>query len=67
MQERRKDKSFFDFYMNILPKDIKEFPVFFTEEEKSWLDGSRFQNMINEKIEDVKKDYDLVCGEVPDF
>lgn len=50
-----------------MPKDIKEFPVFFTDEEKTWLDGSRFQNMINEKIEDVKRDYELVCSEVPDF
>ena len=53
--------------MNILPKDIKEFPVFFTDEEKSWLDGSRFQTMINEKIEDVRRDYDLICSEVPEF
>jgi hypothetical protein len=31
------------------------------------LTGSPFLNQINEKIEDIKADYDLICREVPDF
>lgn len=55
MQERRKPEgSFFKEYLNILPKDITEFPVFFTEEEKSWLDGSWLKTKINDKIKEIK-------------
>lgn len=68
MQERRKPEgSFYKAFLEILPKDITEFPVFFTEEEKEWLTGSWMRDKISEKIEDIRKDYDLVCEEVPDF
>lgn len=68
MQERRNPSgSIFQKYLDILPKDITEFPVFFTEEDKEWLNGSRFKGMINDKIDEIKKDYDLVCSEVPEF
>lgn len=44
LQERRKEVSEFAKYLDILPKDVSEFPVFFSEDEKSWLKGSRFVN-----------------------
>lgn len=44
-----------------------DFPIFFTEDEKAFLKGSPFLNQINEKIEDIKVDYNLICKEVPDF
>jgi len=42
MQENRKKNSDFVIYMDILPKDLSCFPVFFTPEEKGWLKGSPF-------------------------
>lgn len=42
MQERRKEQTDFEFYLDILPKDLSCFPVFFTPEEKGWLKGSPF-------------------------
>jgi len=42
MQERRKDNSPWDPYIDILPKNFSNFPIFFTEEEKEWLKGSPF-------------------------
>ena len=42
MQERRKDKSFFDQYIDILPKAFDNFPIFYTQEERTWLEGSPF-------------------------
>jgi len=42
LQERRKEKTDFQTYLEILPRDVNEFPVFFTEEEKKWLEGSKF-------------------------
>lgn len=67
MQERRKQQKEFNEYLDILPKSCVDFPIFFTEEERSWLKGSPFLNQIYEKIEDIKVDYNLICKEVPEF
>lgn len=67
MQERRKQNTNFAQYLDILPKSLRDFPIFFTEEEKEFLKGSPFLNQINEKLEDIKIDYDLICREVPAF
>ena len=67
MQERHKPSTDWDYYMDILPKDCKDFPIFFTEEEKQWLIGSPFLTQIEEKIEDIEKDYKLICKEVPEY
>jgi len=67
MQERRKQTTPFAEYLDILPKSLRDFPIFFTPEEKEFLKGSPFLNQINEKLEDIKIDYDLICKEVPAF
>lgn len=67
MQERRKDKIEFTEYLDILPKSLEDFPIFFTDDEKSLLKGSPFLKQIQDKIEDIKIDYDLICKEVPEF
>ena len=53
MQERRKSSSFYDKYIDILPKAFDNFPIFYTQEERAWLKGSPFQNQISEKIKDI--------------
>ena len=50
-----------------MPKSLRDFPIFFTEEEKSLLIGSPFLKQISDKIADIQTDYDLICKEVPDF
>lgn len=42
MQERRNPDSYWIPYMEILPKQFNNFPIFFTDEEKKWLVGSPF-------------------------
>jgi len=42
MQERRKKESIWHPYLDILPKNFSNFPVFFDEEDKKWLQGSPF-------------------------
>jgi len=68
MQERRKgtDSKWYS-YLDILPKNFSNFPVFFEEDDKAWLEGSPFLEQIKEKIEDIKVDYDLICKEVPEY
>lgn len=61
LQEKKKgeDSVFFPF-IDILPKSFENFPIFFTPEEKEWLKGSPFLDQVEEKIEDIKADYDLL-------
>ena len=54
-------------YIDILPKNYSNFPIFFTDDEKILLKGSAFLDQIEEKIEDIKADYDLICKEVPEY
>lgn len=42
MQEKRKPDTIWDAYIDILPKNFSNFPIFFNEEEKKWLKGSPF-------------------------
>lgn len=67
MQEKRKPDTEWHYYIDILPKGFTNFPIFFNEEERSWLNGSPFLDQILEKIEDIKADYDLICKEVPEY
>jgi len=67
MQERRKEVTPFDKYIDILPKAFDNFPIFYTQEERTWLEGSPFQDQISEKIRDIQQDYNTICSEVPDY
>lgn len=40
MQERRKPDSYFKEFIDILPKNFTNFPIFYTAEERKWLEGS---------------------------
>jgi len=42
MQEKRKEVSYFKEYIDILPKEYTNFPIFYTEEERKMLIGSPF-------------------------
>jgi len=53
MQEKRKENSYFQKYIDILPKEYNNFPIFYTEEERKWLIGSPFLDMITDKIKDI--------------
>jgi histone-lysine N-methyltransferase SETD3 len=53
--------------MDILPKDLSNFPIFFKPDEKHWLKGSPFLAQVEEKIEDIRTDYDLLCKEIPEY
>lgn len=40
MQERRKSDSYFKYFIDILPKSFSNFPIFYTADERKWLEGS---------------------------
>jgi histone-lysine N-methyltransferase SETD3 len=67
MQEKRKPHSYFKEFIDILPKNFTNFPIFYTVEERAWLEGSAMQNVITDKIKDIATDYNTICTEVPEF
>eukprot|EP00826_Nyctotherus_ovalis_P039605 TRINITY_DN381_c0_g1_i1.p1 TRINITY_DN381_c0_g1~~TRINITY_DN381_c0_g1_i1.p1 ORF type:complete len:477 (+),score=178.23 TRINITY_DN381_c0_g1_i1:513-1943(+) len=67
LQELRKTDSKWQPYLDMLPKSTSNFPIFFTEEEKGWLAGSPFLKQVEDKIEDVAKDYKTIVDAVPEF
>lgn len=67
MQEKRKPQSYFKEFIDILPKNFTNFPIFYTVEERQWLEGSAMQNVITDKIKDIATDYNTICMEVPEF
>ena len=61
LQDRLKgEESYFHPFIDILPKTFENFPIFFTPEEKEWLKGSPFLDQVEEKIVDIKADFDLI-------
>jgi protein-histidine N-methyltransferase len=67
LQEKVKPDSFWIPYLKILPEKYSNFPIFYTDEEKVWLKGSPFLDQVNEKIDDIKEDYNTICNAVPEF
>jgi len=67
MEETRKPDSYWAKYIDILPKSFEVYPIFYTEEEMSWLENTDMVRMVKTKLEDMKKDYDTITTEVPDF
>lgn len=54
-------------YLDMLPRDLSSFPIFFTIEEKKWLEGSPFLTQVEDKIEDMEKDYNSIIQVAPEF
>lgn len=51
----------------MMPKNVKNYPVFFTDKEKTLLKGCSILNMIDKEIRDISKDYLTICQEIPEF
>ena len=55
------------FYFDLLPKNLSNFPIFYTDTELQYLNGSPFLNQILDKKTDIKKDYLKLCERIPLF
>ena len=54
-------------YLAVLPKDTTNFPVYWTEEELAWLQGSSLLAEVRERRANFRADYDAMCRVVPGF
>jgi protein-histidine N-methyltransferase len=46
---------------------LDDFPLFFNEDERSWLEGSPFIAFVDDEIENTRYDYDLIVKELPEI
>ena len=67
LQEMSKGDSFWRPYLDVLPKSFGSFPVFYGENEIRMLRGSAFGEILREKKEGIEKDYEEICGFLPEF
>ena len=67
LQENSKNESQWKIYLDMLPKNYNNFPIFYSDEEKEWLRGSPFLNQIKDKINDILMDYKMIIGVAPEF
>jgi hypothetical protein len=58
--------SYFKEYLKLLP-GLDDFPVFYSDLEKEYLEGSPFLEAIDTEIEDTLYDYNLISKEIPEF
>lgn len=61
------EDCFFKPYFDILPSTFNSFPIFFSEEELSWFEGSDLVRQIEERKANIAADYHAVCRCCPDF
>ncbi len=54
-------------YMDVYPKTVDSFPMFFKEEEKELLKGSPMYDQIKSEIDEAKAEYDKIVAAVPEF
>ncbi len=54
-------------YMDVYPRDVSTFPMFYTPKEKELLRGSGVWEQIDEELKEIKDEYDTIVKAVPEF
>ncbi len=67
LQERRNPFSKWRFFLEILPKTMDSFPIFFEGEEEDLLAGSPFLDQVRDKRRDIEKDYETIAAVAPEL
>ena len=67
MEHKKDPNSYWKNWIKVLPKSYSEFPIFYTEEEISWLQGSPLKAVVIETRNKLHGDYELVANAMPEF
>lgn len=67
LQEKHKQQSHWDPYLNVLPEHYANMPIFFDEEIMSHLQGSFCLGKIADRIDSLRREYDNIRRAVPEF
>jgi len=54
-------------YIEVYPKDVSSFPIYYTKEERELLKGSVMESHIDDEIEEMKEEYNKITEAVPEF
>eukprot|EP01035_Chromulina_nebulosa_P020227 gene20227-26257_t len=65
--DSKNPNSFFKPYYNILPKTLNNMPIFWSNDELDYLQGSYLLNQIDERITAIEADYSAICSIAPNF
>jgi len=65
--QQHDEKSFWKPYMDVYPKTVDSFPLFFSDPEKSLLKGSPMYDQISSDTKDAQIEYNKLCELVPEF
>ena len=61
LQEKQNQNSQFKEFLELMPKNFSNFPVFFSDEDLEYLKGSPFRYKILKKKQDIERDYKEIC------
>lgn len=61
------DQSFFKPYYDILPKTLHNIPIFWSDDELMYLEGSYLLEQIADRIDAITEDYHSICNVAPEF
>jgi len=59
--------SFWKPYMDVYPRDVSCFPMFYSKEERKLLRGSIMISHIDDEIEEIEQEYKKIVEAVPEF
>jgi len=65
--DRKNENSFFKPYYDILPKTLENIPIFWSEEELKYLEGSHLIQQIKDRNIAIQEDYEAICGIAPEL
>lgn len=66
-EKHQGNDSFWKPFIDILPTSYRNMPIFFDDEEKSYLTGSFSLKKMAERIESLTTEYNNLCSRFPDF
>jgi len=67
MEQFHDENSWWKPYMDVYPKSVDSFPMFYSEEEKNLLVGSPIMDQIASEIREIREEYDRIVSAVPQF
>ena len=67
MEERRNPNSRFRDFIGLLPTDMSSFPLFYSNEDLEWLEGTDLIRNIKEQKDTLSKSYSTIVSSVFGF
>lgn len=67
LQEMDNETSVYKEYLEKLQPSLETFPIYYTDMEKEFLEGTAFLELIETKMESMQKDYNSIIKDIPEI